>query len=33
MDYVSAERAEQHHYLRAALLDQLKQSGNALLVS
>lgn len=25
MDYVSAERAEQHAYLRAALLDHLKQ--------
>lgn len=32
MDYVSAERAEQHAYLRAALLDHLKQVGNALLV-
>ena len=32
MDYVSAEREAQHHYLRAALLDHLKQSGNSLLV-
>ncbi len=32
MDYVSAERDEQHAYLRAALLDHLKQAGNSLLV-